>query len=40
MKMDVYVKPGMKDGTHIRYPGLGNKIDLKHAGDLVVELKA
>ncbi len=24
MKMDVYVKPGMKDGTQIRYPGLGN----------------
>ena len=40
MKMDVFVKPGMKEGTQIRYPGLGNKIDLKHTGDLVVELKA
>ena len=40
MKMDVYVKPGMKDGTQIRYPGLGNQIDLKHVGDLVIELKA
>ena len=40
MKMDVFVKPRMKDGTQIRYPELGNKIDLKRTGDLVVELKA
>ena len=38
--MDVFIKPGMKSGTQIRYPGYGNKIDLKNMGDLVVELKA
>lgn len=38
--MDIFVKPGMKDGTQIRYPGDGNKIDLKRTGDLVIELKA
>lgn len=38
--MDVFIKPGMKNGTQIRYPGKGDKIDLKNTGDLVVELKA
>jgi len=40
MNLDVFIKPGMKDGTQIRYPGYGNKVDLKNTGDLVVELKA
>lgn len=39
MKKDIFVIPGMKDGTNLRFPGEGNKIDSKRSGDLVVELK-
>ena len=39
MKKDIFVVPGMKDGTNLRFPGEGNKIDSKRSGDLVVELK-
>lgn len=36
---EIEVKPGMTDGTELRFPGEGSQKRAKHFGDLVIILK-
>ncbi len=39
VQKEIHVQPGMRDGTELRFPGLGNDPAVKRAGDLVVVIR-